>query len=48
MPMIEIYPMTFEPVFRNYLWGGETWNAFSRSFRWDCCRELGYLRIPRL
>jgi len=22
MPMIEIYPMTFEPVFRDYLWGG--------------------------
>ena len=22
MPMVEIYPMTFEPVLRNYLWGG--------------------------
>jgi len=22
MPMVEIYPMTFEPVFRDYIWGG--------------------------
>ncbi|MCE5257894.1 MAG: class I mannose-6-phosphate isomerase [Chloroflexi bacterium] len=22
MPMIEIYPMTFEPVFKGYIWGG--------------------------
>lgn len=27
MPMVEIYPMTFEPVFRDYIWGGRNLEA---------------------